>query len=147
MKKIILTLAIATSSLLAFAGNKNENVSKQALDAFNREFTTAQEVKWTEGTEYYKASFILNDQYIAAYYNEQGELLGLMRNMSVLNLPLKLQTKVRSEYSEYWISDLFEYSDDEGTHYYITLEKADSKLVLKSKDSTEWSLFRKTTKL
>jgi hypothetical protein len=144
MKKIIITLAIAASSLVAFAGD--ENVSKHALNAFNREFTAAQEVKWTVGSDYYKASFILNEQYISAFYNTQGELMGLTRNITSLNLPLKLQTKIRNDYAGYWISDLFELSDSEGTHYFITMEKAGVKILLKSSDNADWSVFKKTTK-
>ena len=145
MKQMIMTLAIAISSLTAFASD--ENVSKPVLNSFNREFSTAQEVKWTTGTDYYKATFILNEQYISAFYNTQGELMALARNIASVNLPLKLQNKLRNDFTSYWISDLFEMSDDEGTHYYITLEKGDSKMVLRSDDNTDWRMFRKSAKL
>jgi hypothetical protein len=146
MKKIIMTLAIVASSLFAFAGDEVGNVNKLVLNSFNREFTTAQNVKWTAGADYYKASFILNDQYISAFYNTNGELMGMTRYISSLNLPLKLQNGIRGDYSDYWISDLFELSDNEGTHYYITLEKADSKIVLRSIDNADWSVFKKAAK-
>jgi hypothetical protein len=145
MKQIIMTLAIAISSLTAFAGE--EIVSKPVLNAFNREFSTAQEVKWTSGTDFYKATFVLNDQYISAFYNTEGELMAMSRNISSVNLPLKLQAKIRNEYAGYWISDLFEMSGEEGTNYYITLEKGDSRVVLRSEDNTDWSVYRKTAKL
>jgi len=144
MKKILLTLAIAVSSLIAFAGEVN--VSKDVLNAFNKEFNGAKEVTWTTGADFYKASFVMNDQYIAAFYNKDGEFLGMTRNISSVNLPLKLQNKVRNDYSQFWISDLFELSDNDGTHYYITLENADSKVMLKSNDNTEWSVFKKISK-
>jgi hypothetical protein len=145
MKKVLMTLAIAISSLVAFAGE--ENVSKDVLNAFSKEFNGAKEVKWTTGSDFYKAVFVLNDQYITAFYNKEGEFLGMTRNISSLNLPLKLQSKVRSEYADYWISDLFELSDNEGTHYYITVEDADSKVMLKSSDNTEWNIFKKMSKV
>lgn len=144
MKRIIMTLAVALSSLFAFAGD--ENISNDVLSAFNKEFNGAKEVKWTSGTDFYKASFIFNDQYISAFYNREGELTALTRNISVVTLPLSLQKKLRADYGEYWISDLFEMSASEGTHYYITLEKADAKVVLKSSDNTDWTVFRKTSK-
>ena len=144
MKRIIMTLAVTLSSLFAFASD--ENISNDVLSAFNKEFNGAKEVKWTSGTDFYKASFIFNDQYISAFYNREGVLTALTRNISVVTLPLALQTKIRAEYGEYWISDLFEMSSSEGTNYYITLEKADTKLVLKSSDTTAWTLFRKTSK-
>jgi len=145
MKKVLMTLAIAISSIVAFAGE--ENVSKDVLNSFNKEFNGAKEVRWTTATDFYKAEFILNDQYITAFYNKDGEFLGMTRNISSLNLPLKLQSKIRSEYSEYWITDLFELSDNDGTHYYITVENADSKVLLKSSDNTDWNIFKKMSKI
>jgi len=145
MKKVLMTLAIAISSLVAFAGE--ENVSKDVLNSYNKEFNGEKEVRWTTGSDFYKAVFVLNDQYITAFYNKDGEFLGMTRNISSLNLPLKLQSKIRSDYAEYWISDLFELSDNDGTHYYITVENADSKLLLKSSDNTEWNIFKKMTKI
>jgi len=145
MKKVLLTLAIAISSIVAFAGE--ENVSKDVLNSFNKEFNGAKEVRWTTGSDFYKAVFVLNDQYITAFYNKDGEFLGMTRNISSLNLPLKLQSKIRSEYTEYWITDLFELSDNDGTHYYITVENADSKVLLKSSDNTDWNIYKKMSKI
>jgi len=145
MKKVLLTLAIAISSIVAFAGE--ENVSKDVLNSFNKEFNGAKEVRWTTGSDFYKAVFILNEQYITAFYNKDGEFLGMTRNISSLNLPLKLQSKIRSEYTEYWITDLFELSDNDGTHYYITVENADSKVLLKSSDNTDWNIYKKMSKI
>lgn len=145
MKKILMTLAIVISSIVAFAGEGN--VSKNALNSFNKEFNGAKEVRWTTGSEFYKADFILNDQYITAFYTKDGEFIGMARNISSLNLPLKLQSKVRNDYAEYWISDLFELSDNDGTHYYITVENADSKVLLRSSDNTDWSIFKKMSKI
>ena len=145
MKKVLMTLAIAISSIVAFAGE--ENVSKDVLNSFNKEFNGAKEVRWTTGSDFYKAVFVLNDQYITAFYNKDGEFLGMTRNISSLNLPLKLQSKIRSDYAEYWITDLFELSDNDGTHYYITVENADSKVLLKSSDNTDWNIFKKMSKI
>ena len=140
-----MTLAIAISSIVAFAGE--ENISKDVLISFNREFNGAKEVRWTTSSDFYKAVFVLNDQYITAFYNKDGEFLGMTRNISSLNLPMKLQSKIRSEYSEYWITDLFELSDNDGTHYYITVENADSKVLLKSSDNTDWNIYKKMSKI
>lgn len=145
MKKILMTLAIAISSIVAFAGE--ENVSKDVLNSFNKEFNGAKEVRWTTGSDFYKAVFVLNDQYITAFYNKEGEFLGMTRNISSLNLPMKLQSKIRSDYNEYWITDLFELSDNDGTHYYITVENADSKVLLKSSDNTDWNIYKKMSKI
>ncbi|MET0466378.1 MAG: hypothetical protein ABW007_24690 [Chitinophagaceae bacterium] len=144
MKKFILTIAIAISSFLAFANETN--VSTAVKIVFDREFAGAKEVSWTSGTGFYKASFVYNGQHVAAFYSFEGEMLGLARNISSLDLPMTLQSSLKKEYGGRWISDLFELSNAEGTTYYITLEQADSKVVLKSENGSQWSVYKKTSK-
>jgi hypothetical protein len=146
MKKIIVTLAIGISSLTAFASpDENVNVSKKALDAFKSEFTTAKEVEWTVNSDHYKATFIYNQRYVFAYYNENGELLGLTRYLSPLDLPLALQNNLKKNYENYWVSDLFEAVKSDETHYYLTVENADTKIVLRSSGNS-WSVYSKIKK-
>ena len=145
MKKIILMLAITISSFAAFAGE--EKVNSKVLNAFSREFTGAKDVKWTTNKTFYKASFVFNDQYVYAFYQLDGELMAMTRNISSLGLPVKLQTGLKKNYEGYWISELFEVSNSEGTKYYITMEKADSKIVLKSSGDGSWNVFKKSTKI
>src|SRR5687768_18617525 len=130
MKKIIIMLAVAISSLTAFA--REENVSTTVLTSFNKQFTGATEVQWTTTNDYYKAAFVYNGQNVSAFYQLDGGLIAMTRNISSLELPISLQTNLKNNYSKYWISDLFEISNSEGTSYYVTLENADSKIVLKS---------------
>jgi hypothetical protein len=144
MKKMILTLAIAVSTLGAFAGEAN--VSEKVLNAFKTEFNTAKEVQWTTGVNYFMASFIYNEKYVNAYYNEEGELMGLTRNITTADLPMALQANLKNDYSSYWVSDLVEVTKNEGTSYYITLENADTKLVLKAAGGYTWSQYKKVKK-
>src|SRR5687768_18415678 len=130
MKKIIIMLAVAISSLTAFA--RVENVSTTVLNSFNKQFAGAKEVQWTTTNDYYKAAFVYNGQNVSAFYQLDGGLIAMTRNISSLELPISLQTNLKNNYSKYWISDLFEISNSEGTSYYVTLENADSKIVLKS---------------
>jgi hypothetical protein len=145
MKKMILTLAIALGSLSAFAGEGN--VSQKVLDAFNQEFTTANQVEWASGTNYYRASFIYNSKHVFAYYDLNGALLALTRYITSLDLPMGLQNSLKKDYDSYWISDLFEVAKEGATHYYITLENADSKLVLESSAGYEWETFKTIKKI
>ncbi|MCG2616147.1 hypothetical protein LZZ85_17755 [Terrimonas sp. NA20] len=144
MKKIILTIAIAISSFLAFANETN--VSAAVQTAFSREFAGAKEVSWTSGTGFYKASFVYNEQHVAAFYSYEGEMLGLARNIRSLDLPMSLQRSLKKEYGGRWITELFEMSNAEGTSYYITLEQADSKVILKSENGSQWSVYKKSSK-
>jgi hypothetical protein len=144
MKKMMITLAIAVSTLGAFAGETN--VSEKVLNAFSTEFSTAKDVQWTVGSDYYMAKFQYNEKYVFAYYNQEGDLLGLSRNITTADLPLSLQTNLKREYADYWVSDLMEVAKDEETIYYITLENADAKVVLKAAGGNGWNQYKKIKK-
>ncbi|HWJ30520.1 MAG TPA: hypothetical protein VNS32_28565 [Flavisolibacter sp.] len=145
MKRLLVTLTIALSliSLSSFANG--EEVSPRAIKSFNSSFKTATEVKWTIADNYFKAEFALNGQYVSAYYDAEGNMKALTRNISSLQLPIALQADLKKNYDCYWISDVLEIANEEGTSYYITLETADTQLVLKS-NSDSWSSFKKQRK-
>lgn len=157
MKKTMVALAmiLTMSSITAFAGIADSNpfaikghgdVNEKVLNAFKQEFTDAAEVKWSAGVNYYKAEFIFNNQYISAFYSTTGELYGVTRHISSLDLPLNLLLSLKKDYSSFWITDLFEMAKKDGTSYYITLEDADTKVVLKASGSDEWTTYKKTKK-
>ena len=135
MKKIVLTLAIAISSIASFA---NDNVTTEALKAFNNEFASASSVEWSESGNLYKASFLFNEQYVTAYYTPQGHLVGVAKNILSLDLPVKLQAKLKNNFADFWITELSEVSNNRGTTYYITLENADVQVKLHSTDNNTW---------
>jgi len=141
MKKMILSLAIALTTLSAFAAGE-ENVNQKVLDAFKNEFNTVREVEWAAGADYYRAAFVYNEKYVFAYYSTEGDLLGITRYISPVDLPMNLQISLKKKYSSYWISDLFEVAKNETTSYYITVEDADAKIVLKSTGGSDWSVFK-----
>lgn len=143
MKKMIMTLVIVASSVFAFAGDVN--VNENVLTAFNNEFTGAKDVKWIESDDYYKAEFVFNGQYISAFYSPSAELMGVARHISSLELPENLQARLKNDYADYWITGLSEVSTSDDTYYYITMENADAKLVLKS-SGKKWNTIKKATK-
>ena len=145
MKKMIITLAVALGTLVAFAGE--ENVNRKVLDAFKNEFAAAQQVEWSTGDNFYKAAFVFNNKHVFAFYNMEGELIGITRYLSSMDLPLNLQVILKKTYTNYWISDLFEVAKKDDTTYYITLENADTKIVLKSTDGNTWESYQKTKKI
>jgi len=144
MKKFILTLAVVVTTLCSFAADKEVNVV--VLKSFNKEFSGAKQVQWSASGDYYKASFLFNDQCVFAFFSQQGELMGVTRNLTSLELPVPLQSGLKRDYAGYWITNLFEISNDDGVHYYITVENADSKIILNSTGSA-WKSYKKASKI
>ena len=144
MKKIIIMLAITLNSAVLFAGE--ENVNAKILNAFSREFSGARDVKWTSGETFTKASFIFNDSYVDAYYETNGDLVVVTRNISSVDLPMNLQTSLLNGYKGQWLTELVEVSDNTGTHYYASMEDAGSKLILRSTVSGGWRTQNKSVK-
>jgi|SRR3954466_15197124 hypothetical protein len=147
MKRLVLTFAIALS-FIGFSSFKNVDDSiapDAAVKSFKSAFKSATEVSWSVTENLYKANFSLNGQYVSAFYNEEGQMIALTKNLSSLELPIVLQAKLKKNYDGYWISDLIEVAREEGTTYYITLENADTKLVLKS-SGLDWSNYKKQRK-
>ena len=142
MKKTMMTLTMMfILATCVFAGNSG--VEPEVLKAFANRFNNAQEVLWSTGNSYYRASFIYNGRSLFAYYNTNAELIGIARYVSPIQLPEFLQKNLRRYYSEYWISNLIEVSNDESVNYFITLQYKDEKIILESRDRNNWQIYRK----
>jgi hypothetical protein len=145
--KPLFILMILASSFFATTSSAADIISAKALKSFETTFTNAKEAAWTISESYYKVQFILNEQTLTAFYREDGKLLAVTRNISSLQLPIILQTELKKKYSNYWITELFEKSNDNGAEYYITIEDAVNKTVLKSfAGSGSWVVYQKSRK-
>ena len=145
--KPLFILMMTVSSFFATTSNATDIVSPKALRSFETTFSTATEAAWTITANYYRVEFMLNGQTLNAFYNEEGKLVGVSRNINSLQLPIILQTELKKEFSKYWITDLFEMSTDNGAEYYVTIEDADTKTILKSSTtSSSWMLYNKLKK-
>ncbi len=147
MKKSILTIAlgfiIAINS--AFAGT-TEGVNQKVINGFKKDYSTATDVRWEISKDYYKATFTNAEQVLYAYYNAEGARIAVMRNVRSNQLPLKVSEDLRKHQDGRWITDLFEFSSQEESGYYATLENAEEKVVLKSTDGSSWIVFSKEEK-
>ena len=145
MKRLLLTLTVIFSLLTFSSFADTITVTTPVLNSFNSSFKHASEVNWTVTGGIYKANFLMNGQYVSAFYDVDGKMVAVTRNITSFQLPLSLQTQIKNSYDQYWISDLFEIADEQGTSYYVTLESADSKLILKS-EGTNWTTYQKQRK-
>jgi len=150
MKQFILSIATMLMmgvSISAFAGkNDDGGVNQQAVRSFKKDFTGASNIMWEQRENFTKATFSLHGQVLFAYYNNNGDLQAVVRNITSDQLPINLLASLKKEYDGYWISDLFEIVSDDQTNYYVTLENSDKKIVLKSQGVEFWNEFKKEKK-
>jgi hypothetical protein len=145
MKKILIAITIIfTLTANVFAGE--EKIKPEVLNAFKNKFSNAQDVTWIAGSNYYKATFNYYGHRLFAYYTTTGKLKGVTRYISSPELPLYLRHNLQKKYPDFWITDLVEESNQNGFNYYITLQDADQKIVLKSKYGSGWTIYSKQQK-
>ncbi|HEV9037754.1 MAG TPA: hypothetical protein VGQ51_14060 [Puia sp.] len=138
---LLLTVGISSS----FATPNNDRTDAVTA-SFRKDFKKAELLATESGKNFTKLTFKMNDVVLFAFYSGDGNLLAVVRNIKLSQLPIQLMLKVKQDYSDYWISDLFELDADGSTNYYITLENANSTITLRSADTTTWETYSKKTK-
>src|ERR1700722_1321442 len=113
--------------------------------SFNRDFANAQIVSTQDYNSFTKVTFKMNDAVMFAFYNTNGELLAVTRNIVSSQLPVNLLTNLKKHYGDSWITDLFELSGTEQNCYYISLENAGSKTTLRS-NGNDWEVYSTSKK-
>jgi hypothetical protein len=147
MKKTILILTVVMTGFasLSFA-RPSHRENSPAQESFKTEFSQAREVSWEAHPGFLKASFVVDGQFLYAYYTKTGDLIAVSRNISTNQLTMNARRELKKNFSDYWITDLFEISSNDETTYYVTLENADQKIVLKSSGPDQWEVYQKQAK-
>lgn len=117
MKKIFLA-ALILIGFTAMASDPNEKV----LQAFKQSFPNVDEVAWTEGTDSYEVKFKQNEILSKVTYDTDGNIMKTLRYYEGHHLPLLVQSKVRSKFSDKRIYGVTEEASEQGTFFHIILE-------------------------
>ncbi|MEJ0102233.1 MAG: hypothetical protein WDO19_06630 [Bacteroidota bacterium] len=142
MKKIFLSIALVFTAGATVTFAQNSKTTDAYLQAsFKENFSAAKDISWKQTKNYNEATFTIDGQVLTAYYNETKHPFAISRNITPSQLPLLLLGDIKRNYADYWISGLFELMVDGHSEYYITLEKADKKIIMKSDDSSMWSAY------
>jgi len=88
MKQIILSIAVTfiVGASAAFANGELVDNAK-AQEVFKKEFPRVEHVKWSWEGDYAKASFILGNNGVVAFFDRDGELVGSAGNLFYNQLP------------------------------------------------------------
>ena len=137
MKKIVVTVAFAAAILggnSSFAADKKDP-GYVVKEAFKREFAQVKNVTWdalSAEDGIYKASFVLNNESVQAYFSAGGEYIGTARTISVNQLPIMVIKELAKKYDTDTVQDVLEYSSGNEVSYYITTATNKGKLMLKA---------------
>ena len=80
-----------------------------------------------------------------AFYNKSGDFMAATQYISSAQLPTGLKKSLKKLMGNRWITDLFEVTHDDESSWYVTLESADQKIVLKS-DGGKWRVYQNVEK-
>jgi hypothetical protein len=148
MKKLttLLTAMILLFSATAFASG-GEEVTAKVKQAFEKDFVDAKNVNWDKKGKYYFANFMMKDKELDVAYNEDGEIVGTSRKVSMTQLPLILSLTLSHQYGKYTIpAEATELNYHGETHYYVTVDNDKQILRLSCKPNGEVSIDKKIKK-
>lgn len=144
--KTVLTAIVMLFAASAFAMG-GENVSPKVKAAFESDFSKASEVSWEKKSDFYFATFMLNNIRVDAAYNEAGELVGTSRTISSDQVPLSILMAVNESYNGYQVSKTAtELTFGGQTRYYITVSNSSKVVKLKAYINGDLEVEGKTKK-
>ena len=123
-----------------------DGLTRKISLSFTQDFKNARLINSEAHSNFTKLTFRMNDMVLFAYYSDNGRLLAVIRNILSSQLPTELMTNLKSNYSDYWITELFELNGEGQNCYYVSLENADTKLVLRSTGDNTWEIYQQTDK-
>jgi len=124
MKKVLLSLSflLTVGATIAFAG-ETPGTDPQVVKSFKKEFSGAEDAKWSEDAGYATASFILANHRTVAWFAKDGELVDSIRDLFYNQLPLVVIKSLDRRFTDAVIIDIREVVTTDGTRYKFTLEQ------------------------
>lgn len=147
MKRFIITLSMfMTLAVTAALANAGADINPKVQAAFEKDFSSAKNVKWNKDGDYLKASFTIADMLTDAFYTEEGQLVGSARNLSFDQLPLAVVHEVNKRFETGTVLNVLEITNDEGTSYRLWIEDGNKKIKIRSNGSGEITVLERIKK-
>ncbi|MCU0334457.1 MAG: hypothetical protein MUF62_05320 [Chitinophagaceae bacterium] len=123
MKRFLLAIAIGLSAFAATAGPiRPADVNYQARQTFLAEFGQVKDVQWsTTSSELLRASFVLDGQEVAAFFDTDGSLLATTLSMKKEQLPLRLRLSIDQAVKGKTITEIYYVEHPEQSAYYFSV--------------------------
>jgi hypothetical protein len=133
MKKIFvsLSLLLTVAASTAFARVITIDPNPAAEEVFKKEFAGAENVSWSQQENYQKATFILGGHRVIAYFNEDNEFAGCIRDIMYDQLPLIITKAVDQKFPGADMQEIREITNSDGTSYLVRVNANNKKLQVK----------------
>jgi len=148
MKKFFITalaaIAIGTSAFAA-----PTTVSKYVAANFAASFTKAKNVTWKSNDQFDMVSFVIDNEQLNAFYDNNGELIGTSKTFAFDKLPKAALETITTKYTfpDYQLQDCIEFVNSANEkNYYVSFGKKNESVVLEINRSGIVSVFSKTKK-
>lgn len=156
MKKLLVLSLFTAFALGVYAKGTTDKledvagVSVVTKKQFESDFKDAKEVSWSVSNLTQKASFILNDHKMSAFYDLQGKYLGTTKQVDFNDMPFKTIREVSETFKGYspvsviQIADrpLSSEADDTGA-YVVSMASSEKTIYVKVSTAGYVSLFDK----
>ena len=128
MKNLIVSLAVLVTAGFTPALAHTSDNDPRAEKIFAKQFTGAQNVKWTRLDDgYLRVTFVLNGIGAETFFDADAEVVGTVRSLFYNQLPLSVVQTVNNRFGEASIIEIKEVTNSDGTGYRITLEQNNKK--------------------
>jgi hypothetical protein len=107
-------------------------ISDKLLQAFNRTFPDAQQVKWAETEDRYMVNFKQGDILTKVEYDKEGNFVSSLRYYSEKNLPVNILCRLQKKYADKKVFGVTEVTTEASVEYYVKLEDAENWITVKS---------------
>ena len=136
MKKIFLPLSLLLTVVASTAfANKDNNPGPGIEEVFKQEFTGAENVSWSQQENYQKATFVLRGHRVIAYFNDDNELAGCIRDIFYDQLPLAVMKAIDNKFPAADVQEVREITNIDGTSYSVSAELNNKKYKVKVSSS------------
>src|SRR5437868_3408441 len=146
MKNLILSALLAvTVATTAFATGES-NISSFVLNSFRQDFKDVSNVTWTTKTDFARAAFIQNHRKMEVFYDREGNLIAISKNIALDELPVNAKRAFAKKYEGFTVKEAIKFNGTGEQSYYLSAENEKESVIVKVDQDEQLSVFEKTKK-
>lgn len=123
MKKLIFAICLAGASTVAVAQDiRQSEVPSVVLNAFQSKFSNAADVEWEMKGDLYKVEFEIGKFDHDLWIDKNGKVVKHKEELSKSDLPPAINDKIKAEYKDYRVDDVYKIESDGKVTYEVELD-------------------------